>query len=262
MTTTWSDKALAYRSSFATLCAGAIPDLLDRVGGQPGTLLLDVGCGDGSLAAEAVRRGMAVTACDPDPGMRALAREATAGEALILDAGLPDLPGIADGAFDVTVANFVVNHIPDPRAGLRGLARAVRPGGLILFTIWTTTPPPHVRAVSEALLEVGAASPAGAGLPAELDFPRTPGGMRAIAEAAGLDVDAAEEIGWTWDIRPEALWLGFNAGIGSTGERFLAQDEATRGRVTGLAAEGLAPRLTDGVYHLPCTAGLCVARRP
>jgi len=59
----WSDKALAYRNSFATLCAGAIPDLLDRVGGQLGTLLLDVGCGDGSLAAEALRRGMAVTAC-------------------------------------------------------------------------------------------------------------------------------------------------------------------------------------------------------
>jgi len=82
----WSDKALAYRNSFATLCAGAIPDLLDRVGGQLGTLLLDVGCGDGSLAAEALRRGMAVTACDPDPGMRALAREATAGEAPIAPA--------------------------------------------------------------------------------------------------------------------------------------------------------------------------------
>lgn len=257
----WRHKALAYHSSFAGLCEGAIPLVLDRAGVQPGANLLDVGCGDGRLAKAAVDRDLSVTACDPDPGMRALATTTAHGNAVVLDAGLPDLDGIGDSAFDAAVANFVINHLSDPRAALRGLRRVLHRGGRIVFTIWTEIAAPHVQALGEALDRIGAPAAAGLRLPPDLDFPRTLEGMGGIARTAGLCVDSVEEITWTWQVAPDSLWTGFLAGIGSRSERFAAQSPATQTRVRELTTEALASYLDEGTYWLPCAAGLCVAHR-
>lgn len=39
----------------------------------------------------------------------------------------------ADGAFDLCVARWVVEHLPDPQSVLREVARVVRPGGRFVF---------------------------------------------------------------------------------------------------------------------------------
>ncbi|MGO2021604.1 MAG: class I SAM-dependent methyltransferase, partial [Brachybacterium tyrofermentans] len=60
----------AYRRSFATLCAGTVPALLEAT--APGRDHLDVGCGTGELAIAAAREGRRVLAVDPDADMVAL----------------------------------------------------------------------------------------------------------------------------------------------------------------------------------------------
>lgn len=119
---TWTAVAQAYRHSFATLCAGTLDRLLaDTCGGHH----LDVGCGTGELAARAATGGRSVVATDADPDMVAIAATR---HAAVLQASLPALP-FDDGRFDTVTANFVVNHVPDPRAAMAELARVVRPGG-------------------------------------------------------------------------------------------------------------------------------------
>jgi ubiquinone/menaquinone biosynthesis C-methylase UbiE len=47
-------------------------------------------------------------------------------------ADLTRLP-YADAAFDAVVCGWVLEHLPDPRPGLRELTRVLRPGGKLLL---------------------------------------------------------------------------------------------------------------------------------
>ncbi|MAO81495.1 MAG: hypothetical protein CMH82_12715, partial [Nocardioides sp.] len=116
-------QAAAYAATCARLCAGAHPALLSALRPLTGRRVLDVGAGDGRLARILRGAGAHVVAVDPDPDMAGLT------------VGLPDLP-FEDGAFDLVVAAFVVNHLDDPRAGVAELARVTAPGGRVLATIW------------------------------------------------------------------------------------------------------------------------------
>lgn len=124
----------AYRQSFGTLCEGTVERLLLDTSGLRH---LDVGCGAGTLAARAASLGREVVAVDADPGMVAVAAEVVPRR--LMQGALPDLP-FRDDEFDVVTANFVVNHVADPRAAMRELARVTRPGGSVAATIWPARP--------------------------------------------------------------------------------------------------------------------------
>src|SRR5690625_1430909 len=156
--TSWSGVAEAYRRSFATLCAGTIDILLASTepssgdNGLParGRLRhLDAGCGTGQLALAAARCGRDVVAADKDPDMAALTRAtaggiddsdpALEGGVSVLEAGSPTLP-CPDASFDAISANFVINHVPDPRATMQDLARLAAPSARVALTIWPAAP--------------------------------------------------------------------------------------------------------------------------
>ena len=106
--------------------------ILDWVGEGRGRRLLDVGAADGVLARRLREHGWRVTAIEADPALAAAA--APHCEALIqadLNAGLPELAE----AFDVIVYGDVLEHLVDPLAVLRGLNRALAPGGAIVLSI-------------------------------------------------------------------------------------------------------------------------------
>ena len=140
--------------------------------------LLDVGCGAGSFL-EAARRGgwraygveVSRTAC---AHVRGLGFEVFCGE--LSGANYPA------GHFDVVVASEVLEHVPDPRAMLREIARILRPGGLL----WATTP--HGRGFSARVLGLGwsAVSP-----PEHLHLFSVASLRRALAEAGFSRVSVA-----------------------------------------------------------------------
>lgn len=215
----WTGVARAYERSFAGLCAGAIPEAL---GGLPPTArLLDVGCGTGALVSRAREEGLDAIGVDPDPEMAALAGSLIGADVAV--AGLPDLPHADDG-FDAVVASFVLNHVDDPRAGARELARVAAPGGVVRATIWGATPPPQAVMWNGLLDEVAAVRQPSPRLPAERDFERSADGLAGILSEAGLAVTSAGAVSWQWRVAPEDLWAGLTS-VGNFGVLWRAQSE-------------------------------------
>jgi SAM-dependent methyltransferase len=117
----------------------------DRLGLAPGDRLLDLGCGAGRHAFEALRRGARVVAFDYD--------ETELKDVAAMAPAWPDddeLPGSArgacvrgdatrlpypDAAFDRVIAAEVLEHIADDDTAIAELARVLRPGGTMAVTV-------------------------------------------------------------------------------------------------------------------------------
>jgi SAM-dependent methyltransferase len=97
-----------------------------------GRTVLDAGAGTGAASVALRRRAARVLAMDFSPAM--LAWEAPARPPCAA-ADIRALP-LTAGSIDDAVAAFVLNHLPDPAAGLAELARVTRPGGAILAAVF------------------------------------------------------------------------------------------------------------------------------
>jgi SAM-dependent methyltransferase len=253
--------ATAYASTFAALCAGTYNALLTGAGlpGDRPLRVLDVGAGTGELAALAVCTGAGVTAVDPGADMIAVAAR-TAPAARLCRAALPALP-FGDGAFDAVLANFVVNHLPDPRAGLREIARVTAPGGRVAVTIWPSGQTVQSRLWADAIAASGAVVPASTRLPVALDFPRTTDGLAGLLTDAGLHDVRAGLVSWEHDTSPELLWEGAAAGVAGIGQTVVHQTPEVRERMRTELHRLAGPLLRDGRLVLPSQAVLATATR-
>jgi 2-polyprenyl-3-methyl-5-hydroxy-6-metoxy-1,4-benzoquinol methylase len=99
---------------------------------RPGERVLDVGCGEGSFAAELARAGVEVVAIDvaEEPLRRARERHPELELRLVEEAGWP----FADASFDAVWAGEVIEHATDTAAWLSELRRTLRPGGRLLLS--------------------------------------------------------------------------------------------------------------------------------
>ena len=93
----------------------------------PGDRVLDACCGTGDLAVEAERRGGRVIGLDFSERMLERARKKSGGIEWVQGDALA-LP-FGDGEFDAATVGFGVRNLADLEAGLRELARVLRPGG-------------------------------------------------------------------------------------------------------------------------------------
>jgi 2-polyprenyl-3-methyl-5-hydroxy-6-metoxy-1,4-benzoquinol methylase len=93
--------------------------------------VLDVGCGDGFLAARLSKRIPEVVAVDADAPVLERAKQRFPGATVTWRRG--DIRDLADelGDFDAVVSNATLHHLPDIRAALACLRGLVRPGGML-----------------------------------------------------------------------------------------------------------------------------------
>ena len=103
----------------------------------PCEAFLDAGCGDGRHLAALTRSGhrpRRVVGTDISERILETARVAAAPlEPELVQANLEALP-FEDEAFDLVLCTQVIEHLLDPAAGVRELARVLRPGGVLVLT--------------------------------------------------------------------------------------------------------------------------------
>ena len=107
--------------------------LIERVVQPPkDAKLLEIGCGTGHNLAMLGKFGR-VDALEVDDIARGMAEERLGGP--VLSAPLPELAGLSDDQYDVVAALDVIEHIPDDKAALDGVARVLKPGGKLVMTV-------------------------------------------------------------------------------------------------------------------------------
>lgn len=245
----WGGVAEAYARSFAGMCAGGIAPLLEGI--EAGATMADVGCGPGLLSEQALALGADVSACDVDAEMVAMTNSRCG--PIAVTAGLPHLPYAAD-SFEVTVANFVINHVDDPALAAAELRRVTRLGGSVRVTLWGDGPSAQGELFRAVLAASDAVDPPFTKLPADKDFPRTLEGVSALFEAAGCRVERAEVLDWEWRVHPDDFWAAPTGGVAGLGVAWRAQTVEVRERMRVEFDRLRAPLMSGDRMLLPCRA--------
>ncbi len=193
---------------------------------HPGQRLLDVGSGPGTITADLAGLVAEVVALEVNEEAAALTRQGARG----VDVRVGDVHALPfdDAEFDVVHAHQVLQHVVDPVAALREMARVAQPGGVVAardsdyatFAWW-----PRLPELDRWLELYGAAARANGGEP---DAGRR---LLAWAHAAGLAEVEASSSTWCY-ATPEtrAWWGGMWADriVGSAlGEQLLREGRAT-----------------------------------
>jgi 2-polyprenyl-3-methyl-5-hydroxy-6-metoxy-1,4-benzoquinol methylase len=128
-----------------------------RIQTDPGTRVLDAGCGSGRHVCEAFRR-QKVTVAGVDLKMDDL-RQADGylsamsgekgGEWVIAQANIASLP-FADGFFDVVICSEVLEHIYDDKKAVAELLRVLKTGGDLVLSVPRFFPEKMCWAISDA----------------------------------------------------------------------------------------------------------------
>jgi SAM-dependent methyltransferase len=127
VTSRWSAADYARNACFVPQLGQAALQLLDP---QPGELILDIGCGDGSLTARIAEAGARVIGLDSDAGMVEAAR-ARGIDAFVADAEALDLDQQVDrfGRFDAVFSNAALHWMLDPDAVATAIFAMLKDGG-------------------------------------------------------------------------------------------------------------------------------------
>jgi ubiquinone/menaquinone biosynthesis C-methylase UbiE len=106
---------------------------------QPGSKLLDVGCGAGQLTIPVARAGVRATGVDIATNSleQARARATAEGLKVQFDEGDAEQLPYADASFDTVVSLVGAMFAPRPERVVAELTRVCRPGGRIMMVNWT-----------------------------------------------------------------------------------------------------------------------------
>lgn len=130
--------AEVYEAFFVpALFAEWAPRVADAAAIEHGHAVLDVGCGTGVLAREALERvgpDGSVVGLDRNPGMLAVAGEREPAVAW-REGRAEELP-FEDASFDAVTCQFSLMFFEDSAAALSEMWRVTRPGGRVAVAVW------------------------------------------------------------------------------------------------------------------------------
>ena len=238
---------------------------------KPGERVLDIGCGCGDTAlaiAHKVGASGRVLGVDISAPMLARARERAAAVGLThltfehADAQTHALPA---AAFDALFSRFGVMFFEAPSAAFANLARALRPGGRLVFACWQPVAAnPWVALPMSALagvLPLPAPPPPGA--PGPFAFGDTEH-VRRILGNAGLHETAfrSEQLPMAFGGADEAAAFLTEMGPASRAVREAGDGEAIREKAKAAIRDAIAPHEKNGRVELGSAIWVVTATKP
>lgn len=254
------------------LLSGVLTRVLHHADLKPGEHVLDIGCGTGaSCLAAAGLVGPAGHVTGVDIAAQLLDRAGIRAK----EAGLPNTSFVladaqthafAPASVDVIISRFGVMFFEDPVAAFANMAKALKPGGRLVFAAW----PPAAQVpwfsipVGAVIARLGKPAPTDPNAPGPLAF-QNADRVTAMMDAAGLaNVRCLSE---TVDLTPKgplADVVAFAARVGPAA-RMLAEFSATDADAAAIEAEvskQLAVYETDNGLRIPAGIHLYCARGP
>ena len=150
-----SNAAQIYDTFFVpALFAEWAPRMADMAWLRPGQTVLDVACGTGLFAREAlarVRPDGAVSGLDCNQDMLAVARQRESG--IDWRRGHAESLPYDDHSFDIVACQFGLMFFDDRQVALEQMWRALRPGGRLLVAVWDALERTPGYATMTALLQ-------------------------------------------------------------------------------------------------------------
>lgn len=228
----WNSSRYAENARFVSDLGQPVLDLLSP---QPGERILDLGCGDGALTEKIVAAGAEGVGVDASADMIAAAKQRGL-NVRVADAFSLDFISEFDAVFSNAALHWMKH---DPDAVLRGVQRALKPGGRLVAEMGGFG---NVAAITVALCATldtyGVTDPAAL---VPWYFP-TPDQYRERLENAGLQVDYIELIA-----RPTALPTGMRGWLETFAIPFTKTlAEENRSAFLDDVTEKLRPVLCDG----------------
>ena len=130
-----------------------VEKVLDAVQIRPEEKVLDVACGTGVLARNAIARvGSSgfVAGIDPDPGMLAVADRLS--PTVAWRQGTAESLPYPDGSFDAVVSQFGLMFFTDRQKALQEMVRVLKPDGRLAVAVWNSLEDIPAYATEVALL--------------------------------------------------------------------------------------------------------------
>ena len=125
--------------------------LVGKFGITKGLRVLDLGCGDGTTAIPAAKRGADVLGVDIAANLVAAgnkrAKELGLANCRFQEGDATDMRGVPDRSFDLLVSIFGAMFAPKPFDAAKEMVRVTRPGGRIIMGNWIPNDPTFVAQV-------------------------------------------------------------------------------------------------------------------
>jgi SAM-dependent methyltransferase len=244
----WDLVSSAYAEEVVPMFEAFSGEALRLVAPAPGSRIIDVACGPGTLSVLAARGGHQVDAIDFSPQM--IAKLTSRIGALPITAQLADgqaLP-FRDATFDAGFSMFGLMFFPDRAKGFAELRRVLRPGAKAVVSSWPSLENIAVFAAMFAAIRDAMWKAMGSPPAAQTEGPlTTAAACRAEMSASFADVEVHEFATSQTAPSADALWESFTRTMApivmmkqSLGDKFGVVDDAARAAIRAVVGAGPA----------------------